>query len=52
MKPLFIFLGLIVIAILEISLMVVHGYGDLTIYLTLMATGAILGGIKGWFFYD
>lgn len=47
-----IFLYLTILAILEISVMVVNGYSDTTIYLTLMLTGAILGYVKGKFFHD
>lgn len=52
LDKLMILLGLTILGILEISVMVVNGYNDLEIYLTLMATGAILGYVKGKFFRD
>lgn len=52
MKTLLLYLSLTGIGVLEVSGMIVNGYSDQTIFLTMLATGAILGFIKGTFFYD
>ena len=52
MKMLLSMFGATIIGILVMSAMIVNGYADITIFLTMLLIGGILGGIKGFFFYD
>lgn len=52
MNRLILYVALIGISILVTSAMITMGYSPLTNFLTNLAIGAILGFIKGWYFYD
>lgn len=52
MKRLMLYVGLISISVLVTSVMITMGYSPLTNFLLSMAIGAILGFIKGKYFYD